>query len=78
MATIDAESDYVINDSSAGIRANTNILTRAASSSPTAIDAVVAAMNDIWVGTSYARADLVTVFERRQTPTKARSLADER
>jgi HK97 family phage major capsid protein len=58
-ATIDAETNYVVNDGSAGLLSVADTLKRTASSSPTPIDALLAGINDIRVGTSYARADLV-------------------
>jgi len=63
-AVIDAETNYVVNNASSGILATPGILTRNAAGSwpnqsATGIDAVVAGMNDIRVGTSFAKANLI-------------------
>ncbi len=59
-SVIDKETNYVINDPSAGILATPGILTRNANNSVNGIDAVEAAKDDIRVATSaFGMADLV-------------------
>jgi HK97 family phage major capsid protein len=56
---IDEESNYLINDPSAGFLATSGILTRSAASSPNPITAIEAAKADIRKGNSFATADLI-------------------
>jgi HK97 family phage major capsid protein len=57
---IDRETNYLINDPSAGILATSGILTRNANNSVTGIDAIMAGIDDIRVATgAFAVADLV-------------------
>jgi HK97 family phage major capsid protein len=63
-ALIDAETNYVVNNATAGILATSGILTRNAAGawptgSATAIDAVMAGINDIRVGSSFCKANLI-------------------
>ena len=64
-AVIDAETNFVVNDGTQGILAQPNIITRNAAAGPwpagpaNNIDAILAGANDIRVGTSFAKADLV-------------------
>jgi HK97 family phage major capsid protein len=58
---VDAESNYCVNDPTAGLLSVANTLQRAAASSATPIDAIVAGINDIKVGASYATADLLVM-----------------
>jgi HK97 family phage major capsid protein len=57
---IDRESNYLLNDPTAGILATSGILTRNASGSVTGIDAIMAGIDDIRVATgAFADADLI-------------------
>jgi HK97 family phage major capsid protein len=63
-ALVDAETNYVVNNATAGILSTSGILTRNAAAtwpagSATPIDAVVAGMNDIRVGSSFCKANLI-------------------
>lgn len=59
---IDRETNFVINDATAGILATPGILTRNAAASVTGIDAILAGVDDIRVATgAFAEADLIAM-----------------
>lgn len=77
-AVVDSETNYVVNDPLAGILATEHILTRDAALSPSGVEAVLAGVNDIRVGTSFAKADCIVChpttwldLRTTQTSTKA-------
>lgn len=66
-AVVDSETNFIVNNTdttygqSKGLLHTSDVLTRDATQSDTPIDAVVAAYNDIRVGSSYGTADIVAM-----------------
>ncbi len=58
-AMVDAETDWVANDTTTGLLHNANVLTRNATTSETELDAIRYAINDLRVGPAFAQADII-------------------